>query len=184
MSDIAERYERVAARFTARTTEVAADAWDNPSPCEGWVARDVVRHLVEWFPEFLATAGGPALPTGPAVDDDPAAAWAAMDEGVRAILGDPDASSAEITHPMAGTHRLDDAISTFLLGDVVIHTWDLARATGLDERLDPDVVHDMLIGMEPLDEMLRASGQYGPKVEVAADADEQSRLLAFTGRTP
>jgi uncharacterized protein (TIGR03086 family) len=71
-----------------------------------------------------------------------------------------------------------------VLGDVVVHTWDLARATGLDEALDADVVHDMLVGMEPLDDMLRASGQYGPKVEVGVDADEQARLIAFTGRRP
>jgi hypothetical protein len=38
--------------------------------------------------------------------------------------------------------------------------------------------------MEPLDEMLRASGHYGPRVEVPADADEQTRLIAFTGRHP
>jgi uncharacterized protein (TIGR03086 family) len=72
----------------------------------------------------------------------------------------------------------------FFLGDVVIHTWDLARAAGLDETLDADVVHDMLTGMEPLDDMLRASGQYGPKVQVPPDADEQTRLIAFTGRQP
>ena len=84
----------------------------------------------------------------------------------------------------AGTHRLDDAIATFFLGDVVVHTWDLARAAGLDETLDADEVHSLLVGMEPLDEMLRASGQYGPRVEVPADADEQTRMIAFTGRQP
>jgi hypothetical protein len=42
----------------------------------------------------------------------------------------------------------------------------------------------MLEGMQPLDEMLRASGHYGPKVIVAAEADEQTQLIAFTGRTP
>jgi hypothetical protein len=67
---------------------------------------------------------------------------------------------------------------------VFIHTWDVARATGQDETLDPGVVHDLLIGMEPLDEMLRASGQYGRRVEVPAAADEQTRLIAFTGRRP
>jgi uncharacterized protein (TIGR03086 family) len=72
----------------------------------------------------------------------------------------------------------------FVLGDVLVHTWDLARATGLDETLDADEVHGMLVGMEPLDEMLRQSGQYGPRVDVPADADEQTRLIAFTGRHP
>ena len=36
--------------FTERVRGVPPDAWDNPAPCEGWAARDVVRHLVEWFP--------------------------------------------------------------------------------------------------------------------------------------
>ena len=184
MSEIADRYRRVAARFTERVNEVPADAWERPAPCEGWVARDVVRHLVEWIPAFLTSAGGPALAAGPSVDDDPAGAWAAIDTGIQALLDDPVAAGTEISHPRAGTHRLDDAIATFFLGDVVVHTWDLARATGLDEALDADVVHDMLVEMEPLDEMLRASGHYGARVEVAPDADEQTRLIAFTGRRP
>jgi len=184
MSDIAERYRRVAARFTARVNEVPEAAWESPAPCQGWVARDVVRHLVEWIPAFLVAAGGPPLPVGPSVDDDPAAAWAALDAGIQALLDDPVVSAMEISHPRAGTHRLDDAIATFFLGDVVVHTWDLARAAGLDETLDPDVLHDMLVGMEPLDEMLRASGQYGPRVDAPADADERTRLIAFTGRRP
>ena len=183
-SEIAERYRRVAARFTARVNEVPEAAWGNPAPCEGWVARDVVRHLVEWIPAFLADAGGPTLPAGPSVDDDPTGAWATLNTAIQPLLDDPAASAVEISHPRAGTHRLDDAIAMFFLSDVVLHTWDLARAAGLDETLDPDIVHDMLDGMEPLDEMLRASGQYGPKVEVPADADEQTRLIAFTGRHP
>lgn len=184
MSEIAERYRRVAGRFTARVGEVPPAAWELPAPCEGWVARDVVRHLVEWVPAFLESSGGPTLPSGPSVDDDPTGAWSNLNAGIQSLLDDPAESAREISHPMAGTHRLEDAIAMFFLGDIVVHTWDLARAAGLDETLDADIVHDMLVGMEPLDEMLRSSGQYGPKVEVPADADEQSRLIAFTGRQP
>ncbi len=184
MSEIAERYRRVAGRFSERANEVPDAAWERPAPCEGWVARDVVRHLVDWIPAFLDAAGGPALPVGPSIDDDPAGAWTAMSDGIQSLLDDPAASATLISHPRAGTHRLDDAIGTFVLGDVVVHTWDLARAAGLDETLDADIVHDMLLGMEPLDDMLRASGQYGPKAEVPAGADEQTRLIAFTGRQP
>ena len=42
----------------------------------------------------------------------------------------------------------------------------------------------MLDGMLPLDELLRTSGQYGPRVEVPDTADVQTRLLAFIGRNP
>ncbi len=42
----------------------------------------------------------------------------------------------------------------------------------------------MLEGMLPMDEVLRQSGQYGPRVHVPDDADVQTKLLAFIGRTP
>jgi uncharacterized protein (TIGR03086 family) len=69
-------------------------------------------------------------------------------------------------------------------GDVFLHRWDLARATGRDETLDPDKCAAMLEGMLPMDKVLRQSGQYGPRVEVPDDADVQTKLLAFIGRTP
>jgi uncharacterized protein (TIGR03086 family) len=75
-------------------------------------------------------------------------------------------------------------IDMICTADVLVHTWDLARATGLDEALDPDEVHAMLVGVEPMDEVLRSSGHYGPRVDVDEGADEQTRLLAFLGRHP
>src|SRR3712207_1825889 len=38
--------------------------------------------------------------------------------------------------------------------------------------------------MEPIDDLLRSSGQYGPRVTVPDDADVQTRMLAFIGRDP
>jgi uncharacterized protein (TIGR03086 family) len=181
---VADRYRRVAGTFTARARGVPEGRWDDLSPCEGWVARDVVRHLVEWFPGFLESGAGVTLPSGPSVDDDPVATWTTMSDGVQAVLDDPSTSEREFDHPMAGHHTLAGAIDMFFLSDVLVHTWDLARATGQDETLDPDEVHRLLIGSEPYDEMLRSSGHYGPRVPVPDDADEQTRLIAFMGRQP
>ena len=179
----AERWSRVAGRFTDRVREVPSDAWERPAPCEGWVARDVVRHMVEWMPSFMAN-GGVELPAGPSVDDDPLRAWTTLSDGVQAILDDPAAAAAEFDTPPVGKQRVEQAIASFLLGDVLVHTWDLARATGLDESLDETIVGEMLVGMLPYDEMLRRSGHYGARVDVADDADAQTKLIAFTGRTP
>ena len=184
MSDAADRYRSVAEGFTTRAKAVPDEAWDNPAPCEGWATRDVVRHLVEWVPPFLAGGADIALPTGPSVDTDPAQAWSVMSNGVQAILDDPRQASREFNHPRAGRHRLDDAIMMFILGDVLVHTWDVARATGLDETLDAAEVGRMFDGLQGIDEMLRQSGQYGPKVDVAEDADVQTKLIAFVGRRP
>jgi uncharacterized protein (TIGR03086 family) len=75
-------------------------------------------------------------------------------------------------------------MSMFGLGDVLVHTWDLARATGLDDTLDPDEVHRFLTAMEPMDEMMRKGTAFGDRIDVADNADEQTRLIAFTGRQP
>jgi uncharacterized protein (TIGR03086 family) len=182
--ELAERYRRVAGGFTERALAVPVGAWDNPAPCEGWVARDVVRHLVEWLPAFVREGGGPVLPSGPPVDDAPAGAWRVMSDGIQALLDSFEGAATPVSHPRAGTHSFEDTIATFFLGDVLVHTWVLARATGLDETLDAGEVAALYAGMEPLDDVLRASGQYGPRVPVAADADVQTKLLAFTGRRP
>jgi uncharacterized protein (TIGR03086 family) len=184
MSDAADRYRNVAEGFTRRAKAVPAEAWENPAPCEGWVARDVVRHLVEWVPPFLAGGAEIALPTGPSVETDPAQAWIVMSDAIQAILDDPRQANNEFSHPRAGRHRLDDAIMMFILGDVLIHTWDLARATDLDETLDAAEVARMFDGLQGIDDMLRQSGQYGPKVDVGEGADVQTKLVAFVGRHP
>jgi uncharacterized protein (TIGR03086 family) len=139
--------------------------------------------MVEWMPGMVLASMGAPMPTCPSVDDDPAGAWKALDDALQAALDDPEVSARELDMRV-GRYRVDEAIDMFCTGDIVIHTWDLARATGQDERLDPVEVHRLFDGMEPLDEVLRQSGQYGPRVHVAPDADEQTRLIAFTGRQP
>ena len=184
MSAAANEHRRVAGAFTATVEGVAPDAWDRPAPVEGWVARDVVRHLVEWFPGFLQWGAGITLPTGPSVDDDPVGAWQHQTAAVQALLDKPATADHEHDFPHIGRMSLAQATDMIYTGDVFLHRWDLARATGQDETLDAEKCAAMLEGMLPMDEMLRESGQYGPRVEVPDDADVQTKLLAFIGRTP
>lgn len=177
-----ERHRRYAGAFSDRVR--GTRDWTAPAPVAGWTARDVVGHLVEWFPGFLAASSEVRLPPGPAVDDDPAAAWRHQADAVQAVLDDPATVDRMLKNPHVGELPLDQAIDRFYTADVFMHTWDLARATGQDDRLDEEVCAEMLAGMEPLDDLLRQSGQYGPKVAVPGDADVQSRLLAFIGRDP
>ena len=183
MSEIADRYRKVAERFTQRAREVPDGAWENPAPCEGWVARDVVRHMVEWMPSMVLAGAGLDVPEGPSPMIDPVGAWESVTNAIQAGLDDPDVAKRMI-ESQAGTHTYEEAVATFILGDVLVHTWDLARAAGLDETLDPDEVHRLYEGMEPADELLRSSGHFGPRVAVPDDADEQTKLIAFTGRRP
>ena len=183
MSEISERYRKVAGQFTERAKAVPDGAWDNPAPCVGWVARDVVRHLVEWMPSFFPASSGVEVPTVPSVDEDPVGAWVGVSDALQAAVDDPEIAAREFDMRV-GRYTVEDAVATFCIGDVLVHTWDLARATGLDETLDSDEVHRLFEGMEPIDDLLRQSGQYGPRVDVPDDADEQAKLIAFTGRRP
>ena len=178
----AERHRQVSHGFTDRVQ--GARSWDAPAPVAGWTARDVVRHLIEWLPPFLAAGSGIHLPAGPSVDDDPVAAWQAHCDAVQALLDDPATAGRVLSNPHIGELPLDRAIDQFYTADVFMHTWDLARATGQDDRLDQDTCGQMLAGMEPMEEIIRSSGQYGPRVPVKEHADPQARLLGFIGRDP
>jgi len=183
MSEIADRYRNVAAQFTKRVEAVPGDAWDNPAPCEGWVARDVVGHLVEWLPAFFFGTWDIATESIPSVAVSPVDAWAAVNGAIQRALDDPAVAQSE-RDVRFGRASFENTIDMICTADVLIHTWDLARATGLDETLDPAEVQRFVDSMEPMDQLLRDSGQYGPRVAVSADADEQTRLIAFLGRQP
>ena len=183
MTEISDRYSKVARRFTQCAMAVPSEGWDRPAPCEGWVARDVVRHMVEWIPGFFAASAPAAMPKLPSVDADPVGAWVGLSDALQAALDDPEVAALELETP-AGRYTTEDAVATFFLADVLVHTWDLARATGQDETLDPQEVHRYYESMLPVDQLLRDSGQYGARVEVPEDADEQTKFIAFTGRHP
>ncbi|GAA1477011.1 maleylpyruvate isomerase family mycothiol-dependent enzyme [Nocardioides aestuarii] len=184
MSGAAEEFRGVAGRFGEVVAAVPADRWDAPAPVDGWVARDVVRHLVEWFPGFLAGGSDVVLPPVPSVDDDPVVAWESFAGSVQSLLDDPATADRSFDNPHTGSWPLPQAVSQFFTSDVFLHTWDLAVASGQDPALDPERCAGMLAGMEQWEEAMRSSGQYGPRVPVPDDAPAQDRLMGFIGRDP
>ena len=181
-TDPAERHREVAGGFSDRVRAVTD--WDAPSPVAEWTTRDVVRHLVEWFPSFLANGAGITLPPVPDPDADPAGAWQAHSDAVQALLDDPATADKVLSNPHTGDVPLPEAIDRFYTSDIFMHTWDLARGSGLDDRLDPDVCAELVAGMEPMADVLAASGQYGPRVPVPDSADAQTKMLGLIGRDP
>lgn len=176
----ADRHRRIAAVFTERVRGTAD--WDVPTPVPEWRARDVVGHLTSWSRGFLASSGVD-LPPAPG-DDDPVAAWDAHAGNVQALLDDPGNAGRVIENPHMGTMELAAMIDMIYTADIFMHTWDLARATGQDDRLDPATCRAMVEGMGQMEEVVRSSGQFGTAVPVPDDADAQTRLLGFIGRDP
>jgi uncharacterized protein (TIGR03086 family) len=184
LSEPAAEHRSIAGVFTDTARAVPADLWDAQAPVPDWRARDVVRHLVEWFPSFLADGTDIKLEPGPSVDDDPLGAWEHHAAAVQEVLDDPASADVTFAHPRLPRMPLPQAVAQFYTADVFMHTWDLARATGQDVHLDEDRCREMYNGMQPMDEMLRQSGQYGARVPVADDASWQDRLMGFIGRDP
>ena len=181
MNDIAERYERVSAQFTARVRAVPATAWDNPSPCEGWTARDIVRHLTDWIPAFFGSHGV-VFPAVPSVDDDPVGAWETVQMTIAGALADPAIAAQPVATPFS-TQSLAETVDMIVTGELFTHGWDLARATGQSEILDPEQLRRMIASLGAIpEEAMRAEGMFGPRIDVPADADDQTRFLAYMGR--
>jgi uncharacterized protein (TIGR03086 family) len=180
MSESIDRYELVAAGFDQRVKAVPADKWDAQSPCEGWTARDVVAHVVRNHRSMAATATGTEAQEV-AADEDPGRAWADAYERMHTLTKDTDVMSKPVSGP-GGPIPLEQALGSLISMDTQIHTWDLARAVGGDERLDADVVRFAWDLVQPMDAMIRRPGIFGPKLEPPAEADEQTRLLYFLGR--
>jgi uncharacterized protein (TIGR03086 family) len=183
MTEISDRYARLAAAFADKVAAVPDDAWSNPTPCEEWEARDIVRHVVDTQGMFLGMVGR-EMGDLPSVDDDPEGAVRAATGRTLHDLEDPDLA-AETFEGMMGTQRYEEAVDRFLSADLIVHGWDLAKATGQDTDItgeDVAALRRMADGFPS--EAIRGPGAFGPEVEVGDDASEQDRILAYLGRHP
>jgi uncharacterized protein (TIGR03086 family) len=175
--DIIDRYERAADGFTARLDAVGDDQWASRTPCTDWDVRRLVDHVIDVqraIPEGL----------GMAVTDvpDPKATWKAVRDGAMTVLRQP--GVLEQTMPGRSGEMPVEMSLGIRVGDLLVHTWDLARATGGDEQLDADTAALVLERIKPNDELLRSSGTFGPKLDPPPGADAAVELLCFTGRRP
>ena len=165
---------------------VPAERWGTPTPCTEWSVRDVVNHLVgenRWAAELfrgktIAEVGSRL--DGDLVGDDPLGAYAASVAAAMAAVGAPSAMVATCHLSYGDETGAEYARQLFM--DTLIHGWDIARATDQDTRLDPDLVAACLPIAERLTARWRSFGIFGEAVEVASDADAQTRLLALVGR--
>jgi uncharacterized protein (TIGR03086 family) len=186
VTDLVSLFERSVEEFGRRVRAVADSQWDAPTPDEGWSVRDLVQHLVSeelWAPPLLAGSTIEDVGDrfdGDLVGDDPKDAWEAAARGaVEAARAD--APLSRTVHVSFGDITAEDYL-TQLTGDHTIHAWDLARAIGADETLDPELVELAYVSLEPQVEQLRGVGIFGAKVEAPAGASRQAQLLALTGR--
>jgi uncharacterized protein (TIGR03086 family) len=188
MSQNLRNYLIAVSGFEHTLRSVPANAWDNPSPCDGWTTKDVAGHAMAVINNVAARAGvGDEMPPfgdrpGDVAGDDPVATWYGVRGRLLEALDRAGALQIEIKSS-AGTMALDDFVG-MMVGDAYIHTWDLARAAGIDERLDPTLIPVVMASLEARGASIRAPGRHAEAGSVSGDVDAQTRLLVFTGRKP
>jgi uncharacterized protein (TIGR03086 family) len=180
MAQVQERYRLVSTGFDAAVSAVPSDRWEAQSPCEQWNARDVVAHVVAGHRRVIASVRG-GEPDHLGADEDPRQAWEQVRRAMNEITGSPAALATEIDGP-TGPTPAGEIIGQFVTMDLLVHTWDLARAVGADERLDEEAVRDAYETLKPMDAMIRQPKVFGPKLEPPPGADLQTEFLYFLGR--
>ena len=180
MSEVLDRYAAISDGFTARLAGVSPDRWSDPSPCAEWSARDVVVHVVNTHRRVRASIDG-STPAEVSGDDDLEAAWELARSSIVDALGDK-VLAGQTVRGMFGEQPFESLVSRLLCADTLVHTWDLARATGQDETLDPDAVGRAMEFLTPLDEVIRRPGGFAAKLDPVEGTDEQTRFLNFCGR--
>ena len=184
--DLPEVHARALDATRRSVAGVSASQWDELSDCDPWTVRELVNHVVTgnyWAAElgsgFTIEAVGDRL-DGDVLGSDPLRAYDDSSLVAAAVFraeGAMEAPCAVSYGPVPGSvycgHR-------FL--DVLIHGWDVATSTGQDTTLDPELVEACLEVIEPQIDMLAASGAFGNRLDVPADAGPQTQLLALLGR--
>jgi uncharacterized protein (TIGR03086 family) len=184
--DLPELHDRALRATGDVVAGIGKDQWDQPSPNEGQSIRELLNHVVSgnlWAGELMA--GKTIAEVGDRLDgdilgDDPVAAYTESARVAAAAFRGPDAMSrpAAVSYgPVPG-----EVYARHRFFDVLVHGWDLAKGTGQDTTMDPDLVAACERAIEPDLEAFRGAGALAPPLPVADDADPQTRFLAAIGR--
>ncbi|MFD6177868.1 MULTISPECIES: TIGR03086 family metal-binding protein [unclassified Isoptericola] len=184
--------------FAALVSEVTPGDLAAPTPCEGWDVADLYRHVVTENVHFgqavAGTEGAPSDLEQPPGLDRVGPAWPGLETTYRRTAGLMERAFADVTDPeqrrpvpgVRGERAVAD-LYEMQLCDTVIHTWDLARALGLeDDDVDPALAQRVLRRMQAGPDTSRGPGRAFAEVRGAArpGAGVLEQIILLSGRTP
>jgi uncharacterized protein (TIGR03086 family) len=167
-------WKQAADAFDQRYQAIGEANWEASSTCEGWNVKELVDHAVGVQAGMIAGLVGAEIAEG--------AAWPEVNQAISAALGNEGALDGTVPFGAMG-----DVPKSMALGigtsDLLIHSWDLARSIGADEALPAEAVTATHMGLQKFPpQAMRGEGMFGPAIECAEDADEQTKMLSFAGR--
>jgi uncharacterized protein (TIGR03086 family) len=189
VDDLVELHGRCGRRFAALAAGVGPEQWHDGTPCPEWDVRTLVHHLLyeqRWVPPMFE--GLTIEQVGDQFEGDlmgqDASAWpgllASSMAEAHAVVARPGALGQTV-HLSFGDVSGQEYV-TQLIADLAIHAWDLARATGQDDTLDPGAVALLLPWAEANADLVAASGMFGSRIDTGPNAPDHVRLLGLLGR--
>ena len=181
MPDAVADYETAAGGFAGVLAQCGDDL-SMATPCAEWTAQDLVDHVLGGPPYYTAAWGGQVPEV--ADDADRATRYTAEYRALADTCRQPGVLDQMIPSPFGDGEIPAEVMFGILTSDTLIHTWDLARAIGVDVQLDQDLLQRTWDGLIPIEEMVRRPDVFGPAVAIDDDAPMQDRAMAWLGRQP
>ncbi|MET7617369.1 TIGR03086 family metal-binding protein [Streptomyces sp. NPDC005408] len=180
-----------AARAVAQLIDgIGDDRLGDPTPCPKYAVRELLGHLVGLSTAFRDAA---RKDLGPTTDTDPGSVLPTLHGDWRTVLPqrldelaearqrpgawDGDTQAGGVTFPAAIAGRV-------AVNELVIHGWDLARATGQDYQPGEASLQVSYELMKPTGDDPSQDGMFGPVVAVPEDAPLLDQVVGFSGRRP
>src|SRR5215207_2889571 len=155
-----------------------------PTPDDEWDVRALINHVVlgnTWAAENVKTGSAPR-PSGDVIGDrDPLDAYTASADAMMASFEEPGTMGRMVTMPFGEMPAA--GLAAFRFTDLIVHAWDLAKATGQSTDLAPQLCEAALaMSRQRMSEMDRANLPFKEEVPVSANAPAADRLAGFLGR--
>src|ERR1700742_499365 len=186
--DLHKEMAAAAAEDARVVAGASAGPLDRPTPCTDWDLRTLLNHTILWtaysaerrardekLPDELMSTDFTAQP---GYDQ----AYAAQLDRAVAAWSDPAAWNRELN--VMGNPTPSDGVGALLLAEMVLHGWDVARATGQDFHCDGPVLAAAAQAVADNAELFRKYQGFAAPVELPAGASDFDRLLATSGRDP
>ncbi|MEV6302028.1 TIGR03086 family metal-binding protein [Actinoplanes sp. NPDC051861] len=182
-TEISDLLETAAPTVTGVVRGVRDDQLDQPTPCPDFAVRTLLNHLLQVTRNFQALARREEADWSPAPDrltgawrDEFATDLAEVSE----IWSDP--GTLDGVSPGMGLPQR--TVGLMLVVDLVVHSWDLASATGQPYEVEPALRAATAEFLDEMGDTGRKMGAFGPEVSAPDGAGEFDQLLARTGRDP
>ncbi len=166
---------------------VQASQLTGTTPCTEWNVQQLIKHniLVAEMIQSILTGGAPvdAFAVGGDLPEEGARdAFVARTNQVLEVIKTPGMLEKVIPSPFGEMPAGN--LLMFPFGDILIHKWDLAKATGQDTAMDSSMADVCFQAIAPMMEGARQGGAFGAQVAVTIDASSRDKLLGLTGRNP